>query len=202
MFDDSQRVKIGRIAPTPTATPTPTTTPTPTPTPTPAPTPAPTATGVATGEEGDVATATEQALAPCEPAVDAVVLQPFSFNWRTLPVEQLLIYRDEITQCLPATSLSELNLEQELLLQFHSIRALQTNVLDDDALPLNQRAQVANSVASTLNKLVEMQSAVYSAERFKGVENAMIRTLNKLPENLAKEFLDEYEKVVTQGALK
>jgi len=121
------------------------------------------------------------------------------FNWSSLPTDLLIKYRDEITQQLPALELSKINLEEELLLQFHTIRTLQKDVIDDGDVPVNQRAQVANAVASSLNKLAEMQMGVYTAERFKNVENLLIRVLSKLPEESAAAFLTEYEKLLGNG---
>lgn len=118
------------------------------------------------------------------------------FNWKSLPIEVLIQYRDEITSLLPPLALSDMNLEEELLLQFHAIRSLQTTVLNDDTLPLNQRAQVANSVTNILNKLTDLQGVAYNQERFKAIELALIRSLRTLPEDVAKDFIDQYEEVV------
>ena len=114
------------------------------------------------------------------------------FNWASLPLELLIQYRDEITRHLPPLTLKDLNLEEEMLLQFHALRALQNGVLNDEEFPLNQRAQVANSVASSLGRLAELQESLYSSERFKMIENLLIRTLNVLGEEVAGEFLSEY----------
>lgn len=118
------------------------------------------------------------------------------FNWKTLPIQTLLSYRDEIEQVLPPTELSKMNMEQELVLQFHAIRSLQNDVIDDDTLPPNQRAQVANAVTSSLNKLSELQIEIYTTERFKAIENLLIRCLSKLPESVAMEFVEGYEKIL------
>lgn len=118
------------------------------------------------------------------------------FNWKALPIQTLLSYRDEIEQVLPPTELSKMNMEQELVLQFHAIRALQNDVIDDDTLPPNQRAQVANAVTSSLNKLSELQIEIYTTERFKAIENLLIRCLSKLPESVAMEFVEGYEKIL------
>lgn len=116
------------------------------------------------------------------------------FNYAALPVDELIRMYDEIKQHLPPTKLSDLNLEEEVLLQFHAMRALQGTVMSDDEVPVNQRAQVANGVANILEKLGDMQSALYSSERFKDIENVLIRSLNLLPEAASAEFLTEYEK--------
>lgn len=128
------------------------------------------------------------------PSPDKVRKAPF--NWRSLPIDVLIEYRDEITKCLPPLALKDMNLEEELLLQFHAVRSLQNNVITDAELPLNQRAQVANAVANTLTKLIDMQESVYTQERFKAIEMALIRALGTLPEDAAKAFIDQYEKVL------
>lgn len=118
------------------------------------------------------------------------------FKWSAYPVQQLIAWRDEITRHLPPTNLKDMNLEEELLLQFHAVRDLQGTVLEDEEIPLNQRAQLANNVASTLSKLIEMQEKVYTQERFKLMEGILIRCLNRLPEESAAQFLDEYERAL------
>lgn len=139
-------------------------------------------------------------VSPAQPTVSPGEQRP-TFQWSSYPIELLIKYRDEITQCLPPLALTDMNLEEELLLQFHSLRKLQNDVLsDDNAGPLNQRAQVANSVTNALAKLVEIQADVYSQERFKMVETLLIRHLNRLPEETAAAFLADYEKVLTTAA--
>lgn len=120
------------------------------------------------------------------------------FVWSALPVSLLVKYRDEILKNLPPTELDKFNMEQELLLQYHCVRELQNDVISDETIPPNQRAQVANSVASVLNKIAELQVGVYTSERFKNIENLMVRTLSKLPEDLAAEFIDQYEKMIAR----
>ena len=120
------------------------------------------------------------------------------FVWSALPVSLLVKYRDEILKHLPPTELDKFNMEQELLLQYHCVRELQNDVITDETIPPNQRAQVANAVASVLNKIAEMQVEVYTSERFKNIENLLVRTLSKLPEDLAAEFLDQYELLINK----
>jgi hypothetical protein len=91
-----------------------------------------------------------------------------------------------------AMSLADLNLEHELMLQFSRVKTLQQEILTDDEVPVNQRAQVANAVASTLQQLIKMQSEFSTAERFKAIEALMIKAMKKLPLEVAEEFLKEY----------
>lgn len=121
-----------------------------------------------------------------------------TFNWSIYTVGELIRFRDEIGKQLPPMELEKMNLEQEMLLQLHTIRGVQNEIMDDEEIPPNQKAQVATAVAQSLNKLAEMQIALYSSERFKKIENILIRTLTKLPEDLAMEFLTQYEKAIAK----
>jgi len=118
------------------------------------------------------------------------------FAWHALPIETLLKYRNEIDNVLPPTALSKMNMEEEMILQYHAIRSLQNDVIDDDTLPPNQRAQVANAVTSSLNKLAELQLEIYTSERFKAIENLLIKHLTKLPEEVAMLFVEDYERIM------
>ena len=123
-------------------------------------------------------------------------LKPAPFNWKAFGVGQLVAWRDEITRLLPATTLKDLDLEEELLLQYHTIRELQGKVLNDESLPLNQRAQVANTVGNTLIRLEELQRQVYTQERFKAIEGLVIRHMSRQSEEVVTAFMEDYEKVL------
>lgn len=125
---------------------------------------------------------------------NSVKRQPY--NWKLLTVPELVACMDEIRSHLPPLSLKDINLEEEMLLQYHSLRALQNDVLEDEKIALNQRAQVANSVAAALGKLADLQTDVYTQERHKRIEGIMIKLLSKLPEDVAQTFLVEYEKAL------
>jgi hypothetical protein len=117
-------------------------------------------------------------------------------DYSLLSDEELIRHYDAIKKHLPSTSLKDVNLEEELLLQFHTLRKLQSDVLGDEEFPLNQRAQVANTVGATLDRLVEAQEKVYSQERFKALENLLVRHIRKLPEEVAEAWLNDYETLI------
>ena len=108
------------------------------------------------------------------------------------PAEMIVIY-DEVKKRLPPTSLGAMNVEEELLLQFHTLRALQTSVLGNVEIPPNQMAQVANTTSSSLNTIALLQNKVYDSERSKAIETYLIRQLVLLPKEQAEAFLDAYE---------
>lgn len=117
-------------------------------------------------------------------------------KWEMYTVAELVRFRDEITRQLPSTELSNLNLEQEVLLQYHTLRELQADVLAEQDVPANQKATVANSVASILKALADKQESLYTSERFKDIENLLVRSLSLWEEADASKFLKEYEEIL------
>jgi hypothetical protein len=112
-----------------------------------------------------------------------------------LSVEELLNLRSEIETRLPSTKLKDMDLEKELVLQYHKMVQVQARVAEDTRTPANQLAQVGNSVAATLQQLVTMQTKHHTSERFKSLENMLIKALRKLPKEVAEEFINEYERL-------
>lgn len=106
---------------------------------------------------------------------------------------ELLVLRAQIDALLPVTKLSDMNLERELTLQLRSAQTLQQSVLDDEETPANQKAQVMNSVANTLQHLVKMQVEYYTPERLKLIEAALVRTLKEWPDEQTHAFFQRYE---------
>ena len=111
--------------------------------------------------------------------------------------DELLELKELLDKQMPTMSLSNLNLEHELLLQYDRVKTLQQEVMHDDSVPANQRAQVANSVATTLQHLIKMQTEYSTAERFKAIEALMIKAMKSLPVDVATKFLEEYERIET-----
>ena len=103
--------------------------------------------------------------------------------------------RAEIDRLLPEENLANMDMPRELVRQFQAVKDLQDEVIKDEKVPPNQRAQVAGQVASTLQQLVKMQTDFYTSERFRNIENLMIKFMKSTPLEKANEFLDEYEKI-------
>lgn len=115
------------------------------------------------------------------------------FRMDQLEPEQLLEVYEEIRSRLPPLRIAKMNVEEELLLQFHTVRKLQTEVIGMDAVAPNQKAQVANTVGNCLERITKMQEEIYDSERFKRIESLVIRMLRKVPKEVAEEFLRDYE---------
>ena len=117
-----------------------------------------------------------------------------------LDIEGLLKLRDEINTRLPPVALADLNLEGEIVMQYHRAKALMAKVLEQADTPANQKAQVANSCASVLDQLIKMQARLYDAERVKAMEMALIKSLKTLPTETQVLFFDTYEKAYAAQA--
>lgn len=113
-----------------------------------------------------------------------------------LSLTELLELRADIDAALPPRALADLDLEEEVLLQFARTKALYDRISEDNTVPANQRAQVANSCTSILDQLIKMQARLYSAERVKSLEQVLIKVLKTLPEATQTDFFERYERAL------
>ncbi len=121
---------------------------------------------------------------------------PADMNFATWPLSELLAMHSAIEAVLPVKSLKDMDLARELVLQVQALQQLQQTVANDEDTPVNQKAQVANSLSSALVNLVKLQNDVYNAERFKKVETFVIHFLNTMPTPQMKaDALQAYEKI-------
>lgn len=118
----------------------------------------------------------------------------------SLKVSELLALRDKIDAKLPATSLKDLDVEKEVLLQYVRVRELQEATTVALDVPTNQRAQVANAVANTLKEIVKMREKVYNSEQFRKMEASLAKALRTLPEEAQKVFYEAYERAAEEMA--
>ena len=116
-----------------------------------------------------------------------------------LDVAELLALRSEIDARLPSTSLQQMDLEKELVLQYHKLQSLQTRVLEDDRTPANQLAQVANAVTASLQTLVKMQIDVGRDEQMKRIETALLEAIETLPNEEKLAFFQRYEEIAVKN---
>jgi len=125
------------------------------------------------------------------PAPKLVIRGPVDL--KGLSLEELLDLRARIEPLLPATSLQDIDLQRELVLQVTVLQQLQTSTHSDETIPPNQMAQVSNSLSSALANLVRVQNNVYTSERLKKIEVILIQALNNLPLQAQEEFFAAYE---------
>lgn len=126
------------------------------------------------------------------------VSTPAPTSLQDMSVDQLIEMRRQIEDLLPVKDLKDLNLARELVLQVQALQALQQRVIEDLDTPVNQVAQVANSLSSALTNLLKVQTDVYTSERLKTIEAVLIECLGTLPMDAQQGFLDEYERRLSQ----
>lgn len=126
-----------------------------------------------------------------------------------LGVRELLALRGRIDRLLPASELKDMDLINEAVVNYMALKQLQDEVLNDKGIAPNQKAQVANACVSALTQLDKVQREAYTFERFKAIENALIRTLQDVQENCGDEqvakilaqYRQEYEAMGKAGSV-
>jgi hypothetical protein len=96
------------------------------------------------------------------------------------------------------TSINDVNLQDELLIQLAKIMQLRDWCIEDLETPTNQKAQVMNTCTNLLAQLAKTQIELYNAERLKKLEMVLIKCLEKLPDHAVAEFMEHYEKAVLE----
>jgi hypothetical protein len=124
----------------------------------------------------------------------------FSFL-SVLPESELRRVKFFIDQRLPQDGVESMNLEIELVNQYNTVKDLQDETLADDDVPANQKAQVANSVASTLAQLIKLQEDLKRQETLKIMESTLIEVMKMQPEPIKKEFFETYEAQARKAGL-
>jgi hypothetical protein len=130
---------------------------------------------------------------PTAPGAPAAAGQDFTDRvLDTYDLQELLDLRNRIEKRLPARSLKDINLEQELVLQVRALQELQAKVLQSDDTPANQMAQVGNSLSAALANLVKVQADVYTSERLKRLESVVLEIFQSAPEEVMRQAVDRY----------
>lgn len=90
-------------------------------------------------------------------------------------------------------SLKSLNLDSELYAAYARAKNYLAIVQADEEIPPNQIAQLMNTLTAILDKIVKLQTELYSAERVKKLEAAMIQAIKLAPPESQQVFLEQYE---------
>lgn len=122
------------------------------------------------------------------------------FDIQALSISELIALRADIDARLPATSLKDFDVEEQTLLHYHSLRELQKEIADDDKIPTNQKAQVANSISASLREITKMRTEIYNAEQFRRMEAALAKALRGTTAEFQKSFFELYGKTAEEMA--
>lgn len=119
-------------------------------------------------------------------------LQPMFDLLAALPDDALMRVRQFIDKTANI-DIGSLDLADELGLTYRQGKSLLAQIDTDASIPMNQKAQVFNTVQSQLKQMVEMREQVYSQERLKRFEGALLKVFQALPDDNARHiFFDTY----------
>jgi len=127
------------------------------------------------------------------PALDSRDLKA---SLKALPARELRKLLTMVEELLPDTSVQkvkDLDLEDELMQQYTKTKDLMDECISDTEVAPNQKAQVANSVVSTLKQIRDMQKDLRLQEEVKLTETVLIEMIKTLPQDTKDEFFAEYE---------
>jgi hypothetical protein len=110
-----------------------------------------------------------------------------------LSIPQLLILRTKIEDRMPASRLTDLNLEQELVYQYVQVKNILADLQENSLGTASNLAQLCNSIAAALAQLVRLQGELYNSERFKQIEQLLIKILREWPAKNIHKFFETYE---------
>lgn len=84
------------------------------------------------------------------------------------------------------------NLNTELLEQLNVAKKLIHDASYDLSIPLNQKAQVINSVSTIIGTFLRQQQDMYNLEQLRKMETTLLEVLKQFPD-LQEPFLKAYE---------
>ena len=122
-------------------------------------------------------------------------------NISGLSPHHLRILRNRIDDLLPRDTLKDVNLEAELVAQYRRVLDLQEDTLSNYDIPANQKAQVAAQVASTLQQLIKLQVDLDLATKLRLMEEALVESLQLLPEDARHTYFEAYERLAAAKGL-
>ena len=121
--------------------------------------------------------------------------QRLNLDLALLTHEELISLISECRDLLPA--LSDINLEDEIVYQFISAKAMLETVRANTLIPVNQRAQLQNSVAGIIDQLAKLQKAMYGPEQNRLRERALVSALKQHP-NLQSAYFAALESALAE----
>lgn len=118
------------------------------------------------------------------------------FDISLLDEKELLTLRSQIEARLEIGHLGDLDVGNEIMIQLRTLKMLQHEALTDNDVPVNQRAQAANTVSAMLRDLVKSRAKLYSAERSKAIEDFTIEAMKDAPDEAKAMFFERLERLL------
>ncbi len=102
-----------------------------------------------------------------------------------------------VHHAVTAATLSDLDLEDELLNQYKATQSLLQAASTDMGTPLNQKAQILNTGYAILSGIIKLQESLHNVESLKVLESCLIDTLKEF-EPIKASFLARYEQTLVK----
>ena len=124
------------------------------------------------------------------PATRPITLPVDSIDLSQYTPAELTRLKGKVEARLPQPE--SLDLQAELIAQFQSAKALFVEAQQDRDTPVNQLASVCNTAAALLKQLAATQIDLYTAERNRCMEAALIDLLKEADPEDREAFLADY----------
>lgn len=118
------------------------------------------------------------------------------FDIERMSQEELLLLHSKIEQRITGVKLSDINLEKETLIQFQKAKLLQEKAGESKDVPVNQLAQVQNSIRTILESLAKMQMEIHNSEAIKRLKAAIVKIMKTQSKEVQDAFFDMLENEV------
>lgn len=112
------------------------------------------------------------------------------YSLKSMSQDDLLRIRGEIDGKLTGITLADVNLVKETLIQLQMAKALQAKANGNNDVPVNQLAQVQNSLASILERLAKTQEGLYTSETVKRMKASLVKIVKQLPKEAQEAFFE------------
>lgn len=132
------------------------------------------------------------------PLIPRVPFTPTVQKQTEMLEDKLIEAEDALDDATPGTdTLISIDMLGETLQLFRRTkRLLHRAMVPDSGTPMNQQAQVVNSLGSLLKQLAALQIRLYDSERLKKLETSLIEMLQSLPKEQQDLFLGRYKELL------
>jgi hypothetical protein len=113
-----------------------------------------------------------------------------SLNPRVASTEEVYV-----PDYVPLTG-DNINLKDEVLSQYNQAKKMLHEATYDSSVPLNQKAQLLNSLSTIISTLIKQQQELFNLEQLRKIEGTLVTVLKNYPD-VQTEFLAEYERVLS-----
>lgn len=110
---------------------------------------------------------------------------------------ELLQLRAEVDATLGITTMADIDIGHEVALQLRTAKVLLGMAMNDDEANPSQKASTCSTVQRIVQDLTKMRINLYSAERNKQIEEAVINVMRDQSTEIKDAFFADYERILS-----